>query len=71
LEPEFLQHARQVLKAGGILVVNCVSRAVEPYKAAVKALQVGCLLTDAEVKPCKPCICSNAYAYVSQPQNYY
>ncbi len=71
LEPEFLQHARQVLKAGGILVVNCVSRAVEPYKAAVKALQVGCLLTDAEVKPCKPCICSNAYAYVSQPQTYY
>lgn len=39
LEPEFLQHAKEVLKAGGILVVNCVSRAVEPYKAAVKALQ--------------------------------
>ncbi len=45
LEPEFLQHARQVLKGGGMLVVNCVSRAVEPYKAAVKALQVGCLYT--------------------------
>ncbi|KAA6429889.1 MAG: hypothetical protein FRX49_00321, partial [Trebouxia sp. A1-2] len=39
LEPLFLQHARQVLKAGGMLVVNCVSRVVEPYKAAVKALQ--------------------------------
>ncbi|DBB00023.1 TPA: hypothetical protein ACH3X1_013883 [Trebouxia sp. C0004] len=39
LEPEFLQHATQVLNAGGMLVVNCVSRAVEPYKAAVKALQ--------------------------------
>ena len=45
LEPEFLQHARQVLKAGGMLVVNCVSRAVEPYEAAVKALQVGWLYT--------------------------
>ena len=55
LEPEFLQHARQVLKGKGMLVVNCVSRAVEPYKAAVKALQVGCLLTDAELKPCKSC----------------
>lgn len=55
LEPLFLQHARQVLKAGGMLVVNCVSRVVEPYKAAVKALQVGCLLADAEVKACKSC----------------
>ncbi|DBB00024.1 TPA: hypothetical protein ACH3X1_013883 [Trebouxia sp. C0004] len=71
LEPEFLQHATQVLNAGGMLVVNCVSRAVEPYKAAVKALQVGRLLTGAEVKPCKSCICSNAYAYASQPQDYY
>ncbi|KAL0038662.1 hypothetical protein WJX79_002183 [Trebouxia sp. C0005] len=35
----FEAHARQVLKAGGMLVVNCVSRVVEPYKAAVKALQ--------------------------------
>lgn len=86
LEPEFLQHAKEVLKGKGMLVVNCVSRAAEPYKAAVKALQVGCLLTDAQLKPCKSnlaqimqtmqsmdksCICSNAYAYESQPQEYY
>jgi len=91
VEPEFLQHAKEVLKGKGMLVVNCVSRAAEPYKAAVKALQVGCLLTDAELKPCKSCksctnhapimqamqsmhkscICSNAYAYDSQPQEYY
>lgn len=39
LEPAFLQHAKQVLQPEGMLVVNCVSRAIEPYKAAVKALQ--------------------------------
>ncbi len=45
LELEFLQHAKKVLKGKGMLVVNCVSRAAEPYKAAVKALQVdACLL---------------------------
>ena len=41
LESRFLEHARQLLKPGGMLAVNCVSRAAEPYTAAVKALQVG------------------------------
>lgn len=41
LESSFLGHARQVLKPDGMLAVNCVSRAAEPYKAAVKSLQVG------------------------------
>lgn len=41
LESRFLGNARQVLKPGGMLAVNCVSRAAEPYQAAVKALQVG------------------------------
>ena len=40
LEPEFLGYAKQVLSPGGMLVINCVSRAEAPYKAAVKALQV-------------------------------
>lgn len=40
LESAFLQHAKQVLTPQGMLVINCVSRAAEPYKAAVKALQV-------------------------------
>ena len=69
LEPEFLQHARQVLKGKGMLVVNCVSRAAEPYKAAVKALQVGCLLTDAELKPCKSCkSCTNHASHAKHAQ---
>lgn len=41
LESKFLGDAIQVLKPGGMLAVNCVSRAAEPYRAAVKALQVG------------------------------
>lgn len=41
LESRFLGHAKEVLKPGGMLAVNCVSRAAEPYKAAVTALQVG------------------------------
>lgn len=41
LESAFLGDAKQVLKPGGMLAVNCVSRAAEPYRAAVKALQVG------------------------------
>ena len=41
LESNFLENAIQVLKPGGMLAVNCVSRAAEPYRAAVKALQVG------------------------------
>lgn len=41
LESKFLGDAIQVLNPGGMLAVNCVSRAAEPYRAAVKALQVG------------------------------
>lgn len=41
LESRFLGHAKQVLRHGGMMAVNCVSRAAEPFKAAVKALQVG------------------------------
>ena len=41
LESAFLGDAKQALKPGGMLAVNCVSRAAEPYRAAVKALQVG------------------------------
>ena len=41
LESRFLGQAKQVLRHGGMLAVNCVSRAAEPYTAAVKALQVG------------------------------
>ena len=41
LESRFLGHATEVLKPSGMLAVNCVSRAAEPYKAAVKSLQVG------------------------------
>lgn len=44
LEAAFLQHARQVLKPEGMLVVNCVSRAAEPYQAAVKSLQASVIL---------------------------
>ena len=45
LQNDFLQHAKQVLTPNGMLVINCVSRVAEPYKAAVKALQVGsCIL---------------------------
>ena len=40
LEPAFLQQAKQVLSSAGMLVVNCVSRATQPYKDAIKALQV-------------------------------
>ena len=40
LEPAVLQQAKQVLNRAGMLVVNCVSRAAQPYQAAVKALQV-------------------------------
>ena len=46
LEAAFLQHARQVLKPEGMLVVNCVSRATEPYQAAVKSLQASLILMD-------------------------
>lgn len=44
LEAEFLGHAKEVLNLRGMLVVNCVSRAEEPYKAAVQALQVAVVL---------------------------
>lgn len=41
LESTFLGDAKQALKPGGMLAVNCVSRAAEPYRAAVETLQVG------------------------------
>ena len=40
LAATFLGQAKRVLRPGGMLVVNCVSRADEPYRAAVNALQV-------------------------------
>ncbi|KAL3138414.1 hypothetical protein ABBQ32_006209 [Trebouxia sp. C0010 RCD-2024] len=42
LESTFLGDAKQALKPGGMLAVNCVSRAAEPYRAAVETLQVQC-----------------------------
>ena len=41
LEPAFLADARTALRPGGLLAINCVSRAEAPYRRAIEAVQVG------------------------------
>ncbi len=40
LKAEFLHQAREVLKPGGLMVINCVTRAESAFQSAVQAVRV-------------------------------
>ena len=54
LHAGFLSQARELLKPGGLLIINCVTRAQSAFQSAVQAVRVGVssleLLLSIEIK---------------------